>query len=72
MPIFDSKKSNEYKFRITISLCLLALIGLAALESQTVGPGFWEITLIGTGFALASIAHACWAIWSINCASKQS
>ena len=70
MPHFDIKKRSEYKFRIYMSLGVLAFIGLAALRTEIIGPGFWEIVFIGSSFALTSIAHSVWAIWAIDRANK--
>jgi hypothetical protein len=53
-----------------MSLGVLAFIGLAALRTEIIGPGFWEIVFIGSSFALTSIAHSVWAIWAIDRANK--
>ena len=59
MPHFDIKKRSEYKFRIFMSSGVLVFVGVAILRTKIVGPGFWEMVLIGAGFAIVSIGHAC-------------
>lgn len=71
MPIFDSKKRSEYKFRIFMSLGVLLFVAVAVLRSKIVGPGFWEMVLIGAGFAVVSIVHSGWAIWRIDHLNKE-
>jgi len=66
MPAVDPKKRGEYKFRICLSLGVFLFVGLAAFRTKTIGPGFWELVMIGEGFALGSIAHSGWAIWRID------
>mgnify|MGYP001274578221 CR=1 FL=1 len=67
---FDIKKRSEYKFRIYMSLGVLLFIGLAALRTGIIGPGFWEIVFIGLCFALTLIAHSLWAIGAIDRVNK--
>ena len=71
MPGFDHKKCSEYKFRIYISLGVLLFVGVAIFRTEIIGPGFWEMVLIGAGFALASMAHSSWAIWTIDHPNKE-
>ena len=66
MPVFDPKKRGEYKFRIRLSLGVLLFLGLVTFSTETIGPGFWELVMIGAGFALASIVHSGWAIWNAD------
>ena len=71
MAILDIKKRSEYKFRILLSLGVLVFVGVAILRTKMVGPGFWEMVLIGAGFAIVSIGHAGWALWRIDHLDKE-
>jgi hypothetical protein len=71
MANLDIKKRSEYKFRIFMSLTVLVIVGVAVERTKIVGPGFWEMILIGAGFAIVSIGHAGWAVWRIDHPDKE-
>jgi hypothetical protein len=54
-----------------MSLSVLVIVGVAVLRTKIVGPGFWEMILIGAGFAIVSIGHAGWALWRIYQLDKE-
>ena len=69
--MFDPEKLNEYKFRILLSLFIIFFVVFAIFYRGINGIASMEVVFVGFLFSIASLIHACWAIFKIKQLDKK-